>query len=182
MMIGEFIRKEIMNQLIVQHVKHFVRRIQIAAPLNVKKIRQGFLIVVGGHLENVQQKLKKIQTMLHSLHATSNFVSTLMDMLVQYSDVKWLIVHFLVVKSNKLNVYLDTIEPIHDQVIRLTDPRQEVEPRESSKWLHKNCGSRLRFNKFVSIFQEVFESEAEEQLHPWIASLGFYKKVFLIII
>ena len=90
--------------------------------------------------------------------------------------------NLLVLKNNILNIHSDSIEPIRDQVIRLTDPREEVESQESTKWLGNNCGSRLRFNKFVSIFQEVFESEDEEQLHPWIASLGFYKKVVLITI
>ena len=64
----------------MQHVKLFVRRIQIAAPLNVRKIRQGFPIVAGGHLENVQPNVNEIKTMLRSLLATSSIVRTLLDM------------------------------------------------------------------------------------------------------
>ena len=83
-MIGESIRKEIQNQSIVQHVKYFVRTIQTAGQLNVKKIRQVFPIVVGGLLENVRQKVNEIQTMPRSLLATSNFVRLWLNKSAEY--------------------------------------------------------------------------------------------------
>ena len=46
---------------------------------------------------------------------------------------------------------------------------------QESIWLRENCGSLP--NEAVSVIDEVFGSKSDEQLHPWIASLGFHNKV-----
>ena len=73
-MTGGSTQKATVSQSIAEHAKTTVSRIQIAALLNVKRIKKGCLIVAGGPLENVQLKLKETKTMLRFLPAINNMV------------------------------------------------------------------------------------------------------------